>query len=217
MSWRRSIDSSPDVGDFAALVEAKKDKLLEARETTALAEQEKMMMAPADLAMAASLYDRFKVGAIQHLDRGRVRWIPPGAAWTGPDLFEFIPRKDKPFGFVRPDGEVISPRNMITDIGSIPRLAGIFSRALTPWGYAAAYLIHDWEFELHHCGGTPKTFAQVRDTMMECVKTMMETDVAPKSEWNLWMLYQAIDSSIAHSYWDRDPPECTLPDYRPEN
>jgi hypothetical protein len=95
-------------------------------------------------------------------------------------------------------------------------LAGLFSRGLTPWGYAAAYLVHDWEFELHHCGGTTKTFDQVRDTMMECVKTLMEKSLAPKSQWNFWLLYQGINSALAHRYWDRDPPSCTLPPYDPE-
>lgn len=105
---------------------------------------------------------------------------------------------------------------MITDIGSIPRLAGVLSRGLTPWSYAAAFLVHDWEFELHHCRGTSKTFEQVRDTMMECVKTMMEKSLAPKSQVNFWLLYQGINSAIAHRLWNRDPPRCTLPDYRPE-
>jgi hypothetical protein len=120
--------------------------------------------------MAGALYDRFAAGELQNLDHNRVRWIPPGPTWTGPDLFEFIPNADRPFTFIRHSGQQVSPHNMITDIGSIPRLAGLFSRGLTPWGYAAPYLVHDWEFELHHCGGTTKTFDQVRDTMMECVK-----------------------------------------------
>jgi hypothetical protein len=105
---------------------------------------------------------------------------------------------------------------MITDIGSIPRLAGVFARGLSPWGYAAAYLVHDWEFELHHCGQTAKTFEQVRDTMMECVKTLMEKRLAPKSQLNFWLLYQGINSAVARRYWNRDPPSCTLPPYKPE-
>jgi hypothetical protein len=201
-------------GDFASLVEAKKTKLHEAMADTRIAELK--VEEPPDLRMAGALYDRFAVGELQNLERNRVRWIPPGPTWTGPDLFEFIPKADRPFTFIRHRGQQISPHNMITDIGSIPRLAGLFSRGLTPWGYAAAYLVHDWEFELHHCGGTTKTFDQVRDTMMECVKTLMEKSLAPKSQWNFWLLYQGINSALAHRYWDRDPPSCTLPPYDPE-
>ena len=82
-------------------------------------------------------------------------------------------------------------------------------------GYAPAYLIHDWEFELHHCGRTNKTFEQVRDTMMQCVKTLMEGGLVPKSTFDFWLLYQGINSDLAHRYWDRNPP-ITLPQYNPE-
>jgi hypothetical protein len=200
--------------DLASLVAAKKAKLHEAMTDTRIAELK--VEEPPDLRMAGTLYDRFEIGKLQYLDRNRVRWIPPGPTWTGPDLFEFFPKTERPFVFIRHSGQQITPRNMITDIGSIPRLAGLFSRGLTPWGYAAAFLIHDWEFELHHCGGTNETFDQVRDMMMECVKTLMEGGLAPKSQWNFWLLYQGINSALAHRYWDRDPPSCTLPPYNPE-
>ncbi|MGA7371931.1 MAG: hypothetical protein WBW37_04815, partial [Methyloceanibacter sp.] len=65
----------------------------------------------------------------------RVRWIPPGPTWTGPDLFEFIPKADRPFTFIRHSGQQISPHNRHR---VDPTLAGLFSRGLTPWGYAAA-------------------------------------------------------------------------------
>jgi hypothetical protein len=172
--------------------------------------------APMDLEATINLYDRYQVGEIRFLERVRVRWIPPGPAWTGPDLFEFIPKRDQPYSFVRSIGEEISPQNMITDIGSIPRLVGVIGRGLTPWSHAGAFLVHDWEFELHHCRRTPKSFEQVRDTMMECVKTMMEKGLVPKSQVTFLALYQGINSFIARRLWNRDPPRCTLPDYQPE-
>ena len=33
--------------------------------------------------------------------------------------------------------------------------------------------------------------------MMECVKTLMEKSLAPKSQWNFWLLYQGINSALA--------------------
>ena len=196
------------------LVEAKQAKLLAAMRDAPLAEM--AHPAPLQLEATIALYGRYPVGTLRNLARDRLRWIPPGASWNGPDLFEFIPKATDPFGFVRQSGEAIWPQNMITDIGTIPRLAGVLLRGLTPWGYAAAFLVHDWEFEQHHCRRTAKTFEQVRDTMMECVKTLMETGLAPKSQVNFWLLYQGINSAVARKYWDRDPPSCTLPDYRPE-
>jgi hypothetical protein len=195
-------------------IEAKKAKLREAMEETTIADIE--LVEPADLTAAMSLYDRFKVGDFQYLNRNRSRWIPPGDTWHGPDLFEYIPKKVHPFMFVRSNGETVAPRNMITDIGTIPRLAGLLRRGLTSWGYAPAYICHDWEFELHHCQKTNKSFDQVCDTMMECVKTLMEKYLAPKSMTDFWLLYQGINSKVAHHYWDRNPPKCTLPPDDPE-
>ena len=199
---------------FAALVEAKKAKIIESMQAAPLAEA--VPPAPMDLEATLNLYDRYPVGEIRFLERVRVRWIPPGPAWTGPDLFEFIPKREQPYSFRRASGEEIVPRNMITDIGSIPRLAGILGRALTPWGHAAAFLVHDWEFELHHCRRTGKSFEQVRDTMMEVVKTMMEKGLAPKSQVTFLALYQGINSFVARRLWNREPPSCTLPDDQPE-
>ena len=53
---------------------------------------------------------------------------------------------------------------MYTDGGSIPKIAQVF-KGLSPWGYAPAYMIHDWVFIAHHCivdGSTEKRFDQVR-------------------------------------------------------
>jgi hypothetical protein len=105
---------------------------------------------------------------------------------------------------------------MITDLGSIPRAVGLFFRGLTPWGYAPAYLVHDWQFEQHHCGRTNATFEDVRDTMMQGVKTLMEAQTAPKNLRDFWLLYQGINSQIARRYWNRNPPLCTIPPDTPE-
>src|SRR6478672_676670 len=89
-------------GDFASLVEAKKVKLHDAMTDTRIAELK--VEEPPDLAIAGELYARFAIGELQNLERNRVRWIPPGPTWTGPDLFEFIPNADSPFSFTRNSG-----------------------------------------------------------------------------------------------------------------
>lgn len=169
-----------------------------------------LAMAEAETAAAASLSfgTDFTPGRFENLAGIRL-------AWVGPDLFHFIPRKTRPFAFIRHTGERIEPRNMVTDGGSVPKLAQLRS-SLSAWGYAPAYLIHDWEFEAHHCGRTPKSFDEVRLTCMEAVKTLMRDRIVPDSWLDLTAINFAIGSPIAWSYWNRNPPACTLPPDRPE-
>src|SRR3954453_4582209 len=167
-------------------VEEKKKKIKELNNLTRKLTAD---VAEFEIETASSLYDGYRTGQYRNLDRMRGRWVAPGSKWDGPDLFEFIPKKQDAFQFVPPGGDPIVPRNMITDVGSIPRAFGLFFRGLSPWGYAPAYLVHDWEFELHHCNRTPKNFDEVRDTMMQGVKTLMEQKLAPKNVHDFWRLY----------------------------
>jgi Protein of unknown function (DUF1353) len=70
--------------------------------------------------------------------------------WIKPDTFIYVPSQEDPLRFTTSDRRVIAPREMYTDGGSIPRLFwGV--PGYSPWGYAPAYIIHDWLFEAHHC------------------------------------------------------------------
>src|SRR5690349_10192173 len=71
--------------------------------------------------------------------------------WIGPDEFIFHPDPRTPLKFTRSNGEVIQPGEMYTDGGSIPYAMRIF-RSFSPWGYAPAFIVHDWLFDAHHCG-----------------------------------------------------------------
>ena len=91
-----------------------------------------------------------------------VMWVGEGSAYSGDGRFVFIPNPNDPLTFTRLDnmgtviGQPIRPEIMYTDGGSIPRLATVF-KGLSPWGYAPAYMVHDWLFIAHHCNvdGTP--------------------------------------------------------------
>lgn len=91
-----------------------------------------------------------------------VMWVGEGAPFTGDGSFVFVPNPRDPLTFTRFDstgaqiGPPIRPEMMYTDGGSIPRIATVF-RGLSPWGYAPAYMIHDWLFIANHCllDGTP--------------------------------------------------------------
>ena len=132
----------------------------------------------------------------------------PHLVWIKPDLFRHEPDGDQPFRFVCANGNVIEPGVMITDGGSIPR-ALWFVKDLSPWSYGPAFLIHDWLFDLHHCDKDSRPFEEVRDIMLEGVKTLMETKVCDSSRLAFDLIYSGIDSPAARLLWDK--PGCTLP------
>lgn len=155
------------------------------------------------LALLSPEYDDIPQGEFLGLESIRLRWVKP-------DWFEYIPYTDNPFRFRRASGELITPRRMFTDGGSIPR-AFWFKDTLSPWGYAPAFLVHDWEFDFHHCGRSEKSFEAVRDTMAEGVKTLMEAGLCPKSILAFKALFVGIDSFVARALWDERHPGCPLP------
>jgi hypothetical protein len=148
-------------------------------------------------------YDDFEVGRFESLDLLNLRWIEP-------DWFEYMPSADMPFKFIRRNGEQVRPGRMFTDGGSIPRIAWLVE-TLSPWGYVPAYLVHDWEFDLHFCGQTSKSFEDVRDTMLEALKTLMVSGVVPESRLTFDIIHSGINSPIARKIWEQIPPECPLP------
>lgn len=97
---------------------------------------------------------------------------------------------------------------MFTDGGSIPR--ALWSvKDFSPWTYCPAFLIHDWLFDLHHCGLDTRSFETVRDNMLEGVCTLMETGVCRMNRLAFDLIYAGIDSFVARQAWNK--PDCTLP------
>ena len=156
------------------------------------------------------LYERLGVGSFS----GRLV-----VEWNGFDFendrptFIFRPDPAAPFRYTTSSGRVFEPRLMDTDGGTIPLiLHGI--KKFSPWGYAPAYVIHDWLFVAHKCGVTPDndvSFAQSADILGEAIKTLMvvghadydgTTKVFPKAEDTLYLIHLAVGSSIAKRMWD---------------
>lgn len=149
--------------------------------------------------------NRFLTGRLLHVEHLFLRWIDE--AW-----FEYLPHPDPSlrFAFRRVTGELITPGHMFTNGGSIPRQLW-WLEGLAPWDYAPAYLVHDWEFDLHYCGQTTKTFEDVRDTMMEALMTLMDNGAGQNRPAIAKMILAGISSPIARGLWDASP-GCTLPD-----
>lgn len=124
--------------------------------------------------------------------------------WVKNDYFLFMPNKDNPFTFLRKDGSAIRPGPMYTDGGSIPRfLWGI--KGYSPWGYAPAYIVHDWLFEAQHCGFEPDnkyTFDDSVSLMAESLKAIMEASPEVRDYFVFDTVVAAIGSPIAKRLWE---------------
>jgi len=70
--------------------------------------------------------------------------------WIKPDRFIFVPNSADPMQFLTASNRPIRPNIMYTDGGSVPRLFWNVP-GYSPWGYAPAYIVHDWLFHAHHC------------------------------------------------------------------
>lgn len=134
--------------------------------------------------------------------------------WVEPDRFVYIPDSLNPLSFTTPTRPPLVPGIMYTDGGSIPRLFwGV--TGYSPWGYAPAYIIHDWLFLAHHCAFPDYQNIEFEDSariLAEGIKTIMEAGIAPKDETTLWAIYEAVKSRIAESIWN-NPNACNqIPD-----
>jgi hypothetical protein len=146
-------------------------------------------------AQSADFYDTVSVGTLK--GKLTVQWIEP-------DIFLFVPDTDSPLTFTRSNGEKIVPGRMLTDGGSVPRPLWIL-RNYSPWGYAPAFVVHDWLFEVHHCqydGFKKYSYKDAASIMSEIMKTMMVLKKVEVDRLTLWSMHAAVASPIAEKQWD---------------
>jgi hypothetical protein len=139
----------------------------------------------------------FELGTFHNMDSVFIRWVD--GEW-----FQYCPSQETPFSFERHNGEVVTPGVMNTDGGSIPRIFWWIT-GLSPWDYGPAYLIHDWEFDLHHANETNKTFDEVNRTMMEALRTLMDAGYAETNAWAFSRIWDGINSDWAKRVWNGRP------------
>ena len=115
-----------------------------------------------------------------------VMWVAEGNN-AGDGIFLFVPDPRDPLIFHRPDpnshGAKIQPGLMYTDGGSIPKIAQVFN-GLSPWGYAPAYMIHDWLFVGRHClvdGEAGHRFDEIRDVNFQTRRRFLRRRFRPWS------------------------------------
>lgn len=143
----------------------------------------------------ASDYDQLEPGSLQ----GKLL-----VQWLEPDVFLFIPDKLSPLSFTRHNGDRITPKKLLTDGGTIPRPIWVF-RSYSPWGYAPAFVIHDWIFHIKNCekdNFEDYTLEIAAEIMGEVIKTMMESNKVEKDPLTVRLMTAAVSSPIAQTYWE---------------
>lgn len=144
-----------------------------------------------------------------------VMWIDEGNS-SGDGTFLFVPDPNDPLTFTRANqalpGAVIKPGLMYTDGGSIPKVAQVFN-GLSPWGYAPAYMIHDWLFVAHHCivdGEADPRFTQVQgvtfqdsaEILGEAIKALVEARTVKANDVATGAITSAVAGPVAKGLWD---------------
>lgn len=141
-------------------------------------------------------YDQTKTGDL----KGTLR-----VTWIGADSFLYEPDPANPLTFKRADGTVITPAAMYTDGGSIPTALRAL-KGYSPWGYAPAFIIHDWLFVMKQCklAGYEKYDLDGAATVMaEAMKTLMEKpQFGGPNKLVHYSMYEGVRSTTAKDYWD---------------
>lgn len=153
-------------------------------------------------------YDQTRAGELK--GTLRIQWIEQ-------DKFLYEPDPADPLIFTRADGTVVRPAAMFTDGGSIPQALRVI-KAYSPWGYAPAFLIHDWLFAMKQCkypGYEKLTLEDAANVMSEAMKTLMEKpNFGGANKLVHYTMYQGVLSSTAKDYWDHgacDSPGAMMP------
>lgn len=137
--------------------------------------------------------------------------------WVENDYFLFVPNQQEPLTMERADGSRVTPGLMFTDGGSIPKMFwGI--DGYSPWGYAPAYMVHDWLFITEHCKDHPDSQYSFDDSvtiMAEAMKAIMEDNTEVRNYFVFDTVIKAIASPIAKRLWEQGkcvpPPEGFTP------
>jgi hypothetical protein len=145
-----------------------------------------------------------------------VMWVGEGGS-AGDGKFLFVPDPQRPLIFHRQGGRrpgaTIAPGTMYTDGGSIPKIGQLFN-GFSPWGYAPAYMIHDWMFVARHCivdGQDSPKYNDVRDVdfdtsadiLGEAIRGLVASGRVKKNDLAGSVITSAVHGSIAKNLWDK--------------
>ncbi|PZM14123.1 hypothetical protein CPY51_12580 [Rhizobium tubonense] len=144
-----------------------------------------------------------------------VMWVGEGGS-SGDGKFVFVPDPSDRLTFQRGGtgpGQTIVPGVMYTDGGSIPQVFQVF-RGLHPWGYAPAYVVHDWLFTAHQClsdGRTDKDYRALSDVdfdnsaniLGEAIQALIKQRQVSRDDVAGSAITAAVASPIARNSWNK--------------
>ncbi len=153
------------------------------------------------------VWDEYATGRFENVESIKLRWVSGDSAKLR--LLEYLPDPVAPFAFTTSDGRRIAPDRFLTDGGTVPDAATLVS-GIDRFGYLPAYLIHDWEYVLHHCNHLPSDVTQDKAdrALLEALKTMMTGGLILESRKDFWAIKTALEE-FAWRYWEADTP-CSL-------
>lgn len=146
-----------------------------------------------------------------------VVWVGEGGT-SGDGRFLYVPEPGNPLTFRRRNssapGSIIRPSIMYTDGGSIPKIAQAF-RGFSPWGYAPAYMVHDWLFVAQHClkdGSNEAKYRRLSDVSFddsakiigEAIRTLVESGRVTENDTAASLITAAVGTEVARKLWDVD-------------
>lgn len=146
-----------------------------------------------------------------------VFWVGENNTGLGNGEFIYVPVPGKELTFARADesgvAPVISPQAFYTDGGSVPKpLQGI--GGMSAWGYAPAYIIHDWLFVARKCVNDNQanpyqseivanmSFADSADIMGETIKTLIEERRVKHREFSPVAISWATAGPVSRRLWN---------------
>ena len=132
--------------------------------------------------------------------------------WSDESRFIYVVDPANPLRYRTKDGREIRPGRMYTDGGSIPRVFwGV--KGFSPWGYAPAYIIHDWLFHQHRCGKDTApnnfTFDEANTALDDVIEILFKLKKVDANEDARRLIKWAVDH-FAQGAWkevcDKEPP-----------
>ncbi len=145
-----------------------------------------------------------------------VMWVGEGDR-LGDGQFVFVPNPDAPLVFRRkgaaPLVAEVQPGMMYTDGGSIPKAAQLF-KGFSPWGYAPAYMVHDWLFVARHCLLDGKAtdaqkalaavdFADSAAILGEAIRTLVAERRVDPDDLAGAVITGTVNGPVSRAIWDR--------------
>lgn len=143
-----------------------------------------------------------------------VMWIGEGGN-SGDGRFVYVPDQNDPLRFIRgggtAKGQEIIPEMMYTDGGSIPKQVQLF-KGFSPWGYAPAYMVHDWIFVARHCitdgQANPReqkiskmSFQDSAEITAEMIKTLINTNRVSRNDVAPRVISGTVAGPISYQRW----------------